>query len=530
MGGNCNNSEPALVYAAGSQVCSFGRNLENRYYNTMKLIEKIIDKIDDNLNPIVVKELRQAVQSRFVVSLLMLMLIVLMSVMVFFALFSISEKASAGIISKGRDAFGILFGVFVFSSMLFVPPYTAFRMFTERSGDNMDLVFISAVKPGAIIRGKLFAGMTITLLLFSVCLPFMCFTYLLRGVDLPSIFVILTMAFTAVAIVTQLALLVACQGWNRILRAVMGLALTALVVISSSIVIALSNYLLWTGVGSRLGTWDFWAEAAIVLIPAGFLSGLLYVLSVDEITPSSANRALGFRLYITVSGPLTGIISFISAFYSKNSAIQEWFIFFLFIMAVALVSAVCERDGQSLRVAISIPHGKIKRTAAFFFYSGSANGVAWAIIMAGLAFCAVIFDDLLFDRPIYSGHVIDYYYIPIGFFLYHYCLTLSGLLIRRKLLWKLIDTKHTWTVIIGLYAVSFIIPLITAIWRGLGNLPDMLLVGFINYAVMTGGNRPNLDIPVLWALIVTILSLPWFIKQVTGFAPPDNTNSPECKN
>ncbi|MCP4104823.1 MAG: hypothetical protein GY749_04690 [Desulfobacteraceae bacterium] len=494
-------------------------------YETMKLIKKIIDKIDDNLNPIVVKELRQAVQSRFVVSLLMFMLVVLMSVMIFFALFSISEKASTGIVSKGRDAFGILFGIFVFSSMLFVPLYTAFRMFTERSGDNMDLVFISAVKPKAIIRGKLFTGMAITLLIFSVCLPFMCFTYLLRGVDLPSIFVILTMAFTAVAILTQFALFVAAgDQWNRVLRAVMGLGLIAIAAGSGFIIITMSNYMLWTGVGSRLGTWDFWAEAAIVLIPAGFLSGFLYMLSVDEITPPSANRALGFRLYITVSGLLTGIISFIS------SGIQEWFAPFLCIMAAALVSAVCEKDGQSLRVRHSIPHGKIKRTAAFFFYSGSANGIAWSIIITGLAFCAVIFDDLLFDRPIYSGHVIDYYYLPIGFFLYHYCLTLSGLLIRRKLLWKLIDTTHTWTVIIGLYAVSFIIPLITAIWRGLGNLPDMLLVGFINYAVMeTGGNRPDLDIPVLWALIVTILSLPWFIKQVTGFAPLDNTNRQECK-
>ncbi len=490
----------------------------------MKLLEKIIDKIDDSLNPIVVKELRQAVQSRFVVSLLMLLLVALMSVMGFFTLFSMSENTTTMItLDKGRHAFGILFGIFVFSSMFFVPLYTAFRMFTERSGDNMDLVFISAVKPGAIIRGKLFAGMAITLLLFSVCLPFMCFTYLLRGVDLPSIFVILAMAFIAVAIVTQVALFVSCERWNRMLRAIMGLGLAGIVIISCFTTIAVANDMLQAGVGSRLGSWDFWRDTVFILIPTGLLTGLVYMISVAEITPSSANRAFGIRLYVTFSWLLTGIISFTNVFYFKKSGIQEWFVFFLYIMGVALMVAVCERDGQSPRVAHAIPYGKIKRAAAFFFYSGAANGVAWALVMTGLTFFAFIFGQV-FYHPISGWNASDFLYTSAGFFLYHYCLTVSGLLIRKKLLWKLVQPKNTWIVIIWLYAVSVIIPIIIAIWRGTQKLPPgMLLVGFINY-IAAGGDKPDLTIPGIWAAVVTVLSLPWFIKQAIRFAPPGNSN------
>ena len=44
----------------------------------------------------------------------------------------------------------------------------------------------------------------ITVLIFSACMPFMVFTYWLRGIDLPSIFVLLVFCFLVVAATVQL--------------------------------------------------------------------------------------------------------------------------------------------------------------------------------------------------------------------------------------------------------------------------------------------------------------------------------------
>ena len=53
--------------------------------------------------------------------------------------------------------------------------------------DNVDLLFISTLKPRAIMAGKLQSAVILVLMVFSACAPFMTFTYLLRGLDMPTI-------------------------------------------------------------------------------------------------------------------------------------------------------------------------------------------------------------------------------------------------------------------------------------------------------------------------------------------------------
>jgi hypothetical protein len=53
------------------------------------------------------------------------------------------------------------------------------------------LGFITTIRGRAVIRGKMLAAAIVTLLIYSACMPFMTFTYLLRGVDLPTTFFLL---------------------------------------------------------------------------------------------------------------------------------------------------------------------------------------------------------------------------------------------------------------------------------------------------------------------------------------------------
>ena len=77
-----------------------------------------------------------------------------------------------------------------------VVPLSAFRSLTaEREDNTYDLLSITALKPRQIISGKLGSSVTQMAVYFSAITPCLAFTYLLRGVDLPTIAVLLAYTF-----------------------------------------------------------------------------------------------------------------------------------------------------------------------------------------------------------------------------------------------------------------------------------------------------------------------------------------------
>jgi hypothetical protein len=157
----------------------------------------------DRVNPVAVKEFRQAVQSRWVVTILMLFLLINLAVVGGYLMLSPDADTS---IDGGRNIFMFLLGILLVTCVGFVPAYSGVRLSLERSDANIDLFFITTITPGAIIRGKYFTAMALTLLIFSACMPFMILTYLLRGIDLPTIFFVLAFGFVVCAAANALGI------------------------------------------------------------------------------------------------------------------------------------------------------------------------------------------------------------------------------------------------------------------------------------------------------------------------------------
>src|SRR5207249_2560486 len=114
-------------------------------------------------------------------------------------------------------------GILLGTCMLLIPAYTGVRLSTERSDTNVDLLFISTLRPRAIIAGKFFAAIVLILLIFSACTPFMTFTYLMRGLDIPTILLVLAIDLLVVLAGTQLALFFGTITTNRPLKGLLGL-------------------------------------------------------------------------------------------------------------------------------------------------------------------------------------------------------------------------------------------------------------------------------------------------------------------
>ncbi len=341
------------------------------------------------INPIVVKEFRQAVRSRFVVAVLMLFLLVDLTILGGNLLLSPEAATDA---ESGQGVFAALFGVLLFTCMGFVPLYAGSRLSLERNDTNIDLFFVTTITPGAIVRGKYFTAMALTLLIFSACMPLLVFTYLLRGIDLPTIFFVLTVAFLACAGANALGIFAGCLPGGWLLRGLVAAAAIIILFWSAGMTFAfVMGDVLMFGRHRITWGWDFLAGFGTVVFMELLGIGLLQVLSAAMLSPKPANRMLVPRIYTTVCWGLSGLVLGAWCWHEgTGEPLIAWLIPGTMLFSGFAVMAMGERDAWSRRVRKRIPRNPLLRVLAFLFYTGSAGGLAWSALMFGatLGVCA----------------------------------------------------------------------------------------------------------------------------------------------
>jgi hypothetical protein len=125
------------------------------------------------LNPILVKELRQAVRSWAVTGVLLLFLTALFIISLGFLVFQ-SFNVDPDV-QLGGQMFSWFSGILAVASVFFIPLYMGVRVAAERQENNPDLFYVSTLSPARIILGKFLCGAYMAVLFFSACMPFMAF-------------------------------------------------------------------------------------------------------------------------------------------------------------------------------------------------------------------------------------------------------------------------------------------------------------------------------------------------------------------
>jgi len=330
------------------------------------------------LNPVVVKELRQAVRSWAVTGTLLLFLIVLFgTALVMLVSSTVQTYANKRL---GSDIFQAFLVILATASLGFIPLYLGVRLALERQENNLDLLYITTLTPGRVIRGKFFCGAYMAVLFFSACMPFMAFCSLLRGVDLPSIFMVLACLFLLVCAMNQVAIFLACLPVSRPFRILLALGGIGLCISTIFPVAFISFQMMRLGIGAMMSTRGFWSGFAVSvgLIFAAVL--LMYFLSVALISPASANRAKPPRIYLTLLWILGAAGSFVAMHRLADARVLlPWSIVSFLILAVALLVVISSHDALSLRVQRQIPASGLRRAWAFLMFNGTAGGLVWAL-------------------------------------------------------------------------------------------------------------------------------------------------------
>ncbi len=484
------------------------------------------------LNPIVVKELRQAVRSWAVTGMLFLFLVVLLGTAIVMLLTQSFENEISSVM--GSPIFGAFSGILTLASVVFIPLYIGVRVAAERQDNNIDLLYVTTLTPGRIIRGKFFCGAYVALLFVSCCMPFMTFTTLLRGVDLPTIFFSLLVLFMIVCLIVQATIFFACLPISKALKILLALIVFVGMFVSGISLTFSSVFFMRAGVGTSMSDPNFWIaffSMAIVMIGIGLL---LYFLSVALISPPSANRALPVRVYLSFVWLLGAVIAF---YWTQKSGemqvILAWTIPSLVTLFIALVVVVSNEDELSLRVLRAVPKNPLKRALAFLFYNGAAGGVVWNALLMALTFLfslAILKTGAVprlmgsrsrLTRTMSQEDFDDFFTSVLSLLLYGFAYALAGLWIHRRFLSRrpaklaglfavLLPAGYAIVLYFGLFFINRLS------WKTVESLQPGNM--FNVYALKDPQQKTvHLFFAVAMFLIFCALNLKWFSRQARRF-------------
>lgn len=253
-----------------------------------------LEKFSDRMNPILVKEVRQAMKSRAFVVTFLLMILTCWLIAVIGAL---TIGASLEYYSYAEQFFASFFIPLAIAIGVVVPFLAYFSMLNERMDDTFEMLSITTLNARRIVSGKLTNAMVLVLLCFSAITPFIAFTSLMQGFRMVPVVVSLVGALFASLGLCSIALLASTLAHRRVMQGLIALVLLGFLGYSTACGCAL------------MFVPDYWMMPAnwfVVAAVAGICFGkilivlLLREVAVARITFASDNRATGVRLMTTV--------------------------------------------------------------------------------------------------------------------------------------------------------------------------------------------------------------------------------------
>ncbi|HEX4129817.1 MAG TPA: hypothetical protein VHZ24_07225 [Pirellulales bacterium] len=490
--------------------------------------------LGDRTNPVTVKELRQAVQSRLVIGILLLFLLANVLTVCLYVLVNPDNIKSE---RAGQVLFSILFVVLVLTSMIFVPLYAAVRLTMERNDSNIDLLFITTIAPAAIVRGKFLAAVALTALIYSTCLPFLTLTYLLRGIDLPSIFSALAVAFLMTSLAIMFAIFVGSIAGGLLVRLFLGAGFLFIGAWLLIYTILAGMGIVQMGFASMFSSREAWAIFGVCLALGLFAMGLMYLLAVAAVSARSSNRMFPFRVFMTVCWLLFGA-AFVgwSLIEKSDMPVLMWSMTCAGMLSAMLIFVLAEREHWTVRVKRRIPRFGLGRFLAWLLFTGSAGGVAWCVLLADVSVLVgfVMTADSGNYHPT-NPTPVEALNVMCGLLLFAWCYGMSGVFVRRIFIRKSAPLLNT-VIALVLLALGSSVPLVLAYMlegpdRLFNQLPLLFLLG--NPLVLGRPAHEQIVIfgfLLVWAIFGLLVNIRWFFDQWAAFRryEPKPVDRPEA--
>ncbi len=345
---------------------------------SLEQIDRWCEWFGDVVNPIMVKEARQALKSRQFVFTFSGLLFAALGWTIVGSLSMMPQIYTSP--SAPRMLIGYYFVLAV--PMLLVVPMAAYRSLEAEIDDGtLELLSISALGPWQIVLGKLASAMLQMGLYFVALVPCVAYAYNLRGVDLPTTLLILGVLLVAAIMLTIAALFMAAISSSRTGR------ITSLFVVVASLLVAqwglgeLVVALVTSGNPLAAGGLFF----AVIATAALSLSvgNLLLTVTAAQLTPESENRSTRIRIaMLLISAVVIGLNTL--ALQTLNRDAIGWICLAFFALGLLWTIAgsmmAAESPVQTPRIRRELPRSFLARCTLTWLTPGPATGLVFAVV------------------------------------------------------------------------------------------------------------------------------------------------------
>ena len=329
------------------------------------------------ISPMLVKELRQGVQSGAFAWTFILLQAAMFVVMTFWVLER--STGSGDSLQTNRMFHGWFWGLFGLAAVFILPFRASGSMAAERAGNTLDLLRLTHLSSTQIVFGKWLAVMAQVLLLSTAVLPYLVLQYFFGGLDIVSDLFSFVALLLAASVMTAASVSTAGQpAWSR--------AILAVVTFYGMVGFTASG---WLPGAAALSPWSTLPALSIV---AGLVTAVFLIYAAATIAPPAENHAFRARLLALVAAVLALLAT--QLFPATSAG-------FVVAVALPLVAgfAIAELTGDPVELAsIHAPFARFGvpgQLAAALFTPGWATAVCFTLVAAAiLAFAGATYFPL----------------------------------------------------------------------------------------------------------------------------------------
>lgn len=348
----------------------------------MSALAARVEALGERLNPVLVREVRQALRGRFF--LITFGLTLLFGTIASVGILMIGDLGD----SPGRELFMACLGFLSMTTVLFVPIGAFQSLGAEHDDETRDMLVLSNLSPGQIIRGKFFTFFLLAVL-FAVALgPFLSLSALLNGVDLLQVLGGLLDVLMYCAVYTMVALCLSSMAASRGVRL---LLMLLMVLFLMTVGMSRSTVMMMGGMGAGGSTLGMLVMTAVIMAVVGSFA---YTLACTRFAHPEENRSTPLRVYVTAAVFLMNGVALLFPDLSAGRFMpvgpSSWsldpgvIIFSLGVFSFSALFFATERSALSARVRIQVPKSSVISILAYPFLPGGGKAVAWYMLNTGI--------------------------------------------------------------------------------------------------------------------------------------------------
>lgn len=478
-----------------------------------------IEWASDFVNPILIKEARQAAKSRTFIWPFGLTLL---------AALTWSYWCSATLVSGDSPQSPGLYALTGFLCILLVPalilvPYMAYQAIgIERQQMTLDLVWITALSGRNIVWGKFLGAMLQLVAYTSALAPCLTFTYFLRGVDIVTILTLLYHTLLLAVLLTSFSIMIA----TAFRQAMFSMFTSAVVLIVLVIVFFTLSFVISMLTFSPIGSFDseyYWPFTLAITTLSISFAGLFLLAAGARMSFAGDNQSTLLRSYMLGQQVL---FVFWTAYYmltARDAELYPLLILLGLYWATMGSFMIGELAMLSPRARRTLPQSALGRVFLTWLQPGSGTGYVFTVANAGGVMAFLIGLNVYLQGALKDA--------TCSVALAVWC-CIAGFLGMSRLIVLWINRLRPYGAILGfsvtgiIAAASRIIPAIAAELSGAPDDSIFMLVNWVHViaeAIESNGMRIRFDLLVVvgpLAVSMLLVNLALTVREIAASRLP----------